>query len=492
MDRAARPVGGEGPGTVRGLSEPARRCAAAALLVAAAFAACASPGAPPGGPPDRRAPELVSITPDSAAVNARPDRVVFEFDEVVAERPTGAGAAATLDGAFLVSPRDGEPRVQWKRDRLTVRPRRRWRPNTVYVVTLLPGLADLRGNVRTEGAEVVFSTGPTIPQSRLTGVAFDWPAGRPLLRPFVQAISRPDSTVYVTIGDSTGRFAFTHLPPGRFTVRAFGDQNLNRDLDPRELWDSATVTLADTAIADLYAFVHDTLGPRIGEVTVADSVTVRVRFDKPLDPSQELSAALFTLRAADSSIVPIAAALTPRAFEDAQAAAQRARADSAARADSIRADSARAAGDTTPRGPRIPRPAPAQPAPDTAAADTMPEGPRMARPVPIAEAVLQLGARLTPATAYRLRASGVRNLLGIAGASERAFTTARPRATTDSTRADSAQPRARPDSTRRDSARADTARAAGEPAPRRRLPWLLRTVGVLGALLLAAIVLRNR
>lgn len=460
----------------------AHRRAAAPLLaaLAAAAAACASMGAPPGGPEDRKAPELVRTAPESAAVNARPDRVVFEFDETIAERPTGgAGGAATLDAAFLISPRDGEPRVQWRRERLSVRPRRGWRPNTVYTVTLLPGVADLRGNARKEGARVVFSTGATIPETRIEGVAFDWPAGKVITRAFVEAISRPDSTVYVTLSDSAGRFAFAHVPPGRYTIRAFGDQNNNRVLDGRELWDSAAVTLRDTASAELYAFVHDTTGPRLQEVAVADSVTLRARLDKPLDPTQTLTPALFTLRAADSSVVPIVAALAPADFEAQQGEAARSRADSLARA-----DSARAAADTIHKGPRLPRPArdSAGAARDSLARDL----PRLARPVPVSEVVLRLGRALAPASAYRLRAVGLRNLLGIPGTSDRIITTPRPKPPSDSARADTA-------GVPRPVARVDTARAAPRaPARRRPLGGLLGTIGVLGALLAAAVLLRNR
>ena len=111
-------------------------------LAALAGAACASQGVPPGAPPDALPPELVAIVPDTGAVGKPPKNTEFRFNEVVAERPrTGPSLAALV----IVSPRDGEPRVRWKRDRILVRPRHGWRPNTVYTVTLLPGLTDLRG-----------------------------------------------------------------------------------------------------------------------------------------------------------------------------------------------------------------------------------------------------------------------------------------------------------------------------------------------------------
>ena len=295
----------------------------APLALALSIGGCASQGAPPGGPPDAQAPKLVRIIPDTGAVNVRPPAVVFQFDEVVSERPQGA---QSLDGMFLISPRDGAPDVAWHRDNITVRPQRGFHANTVYTITMLPGIADLRSNVRKEGATAVFSTGPTMPATTVRGIVFDWVKGEVVPRAFVEAIvpdttpvdtsarrtkeerrrARRDSVVYVTTSDSSGRFAFSHLPAGPYVVRGFVDANNNRALDPREAWDTIRVSLADSARVELLAFVHDTAGPRIASVEQTDSVTLRVAFDNPLSPAIRPESATFVLRAADSSVVPIA------------------------------------------------------------------------------------------------------------------------------------------------------------------------------------------
>ncbi|HVD61031.1 MAG TPA: Ig-like domain-containing protein, partial [Gemmatimonadaceae bacterium] len=132
------------------------------FLIAALTSACASPGIPPGGPVDTDAPKLLGISPDSGRTGVTPKEVRFRFDELVSERPP---SVPTLNALFLISPRDGEARVDWHRSEISVRPRRGWRANTPYTVTMLPGLADLRGNVRNVGATIVFSTGATIPSS---------------------------------------------------------------------------------------------------------------------------------------------------------------------------------------------------------------------------------------------------------------------------------------------------------------------------------------
>ena len=127
------------------------------MLVVLSAAACASPGMPPGGPEDHVPPKLVSVSPDTNATNVRASSVTFRFDEVVSERP---GAASSLDKLVVLSPSDGAARVRWRRSRIQVRPRRSFRPNTTYTVTLLPGIADLRGNIHTTPFTTTFSTGP--------------------------------------------------------------------------------------------------------------------------------------------------------------------------------------------------------------------------------------------------------------------------------------------------------------------------------------------
>src|SRR4051812_16016938 len=55
------------------------------LIVAAAalLAACASASPPPGGPEDKAPPRVLSVSPDTNAVNVHPDHVSFFFDEVI-------------------------------------------------------------------------------------------------------------------------------------------------------------------------------------------------------------------------------------------------------------------------------------------------------------------------------------------------------------------------------------------------------------------------
>lgn len=269
---------------------------------------CASPGLPPGGPPDAAAPRLVGVAPDSGRVGVSPRAAVFRFDEVVAERPPGVPSLADL---FTISPQNGTPEVDWDRSEVAVRPRDGWRRNTTYTVRMQPGMADLRGNVSRAGALTVFSTGGPIPQTKVVGRAFDWAAGTPAGGSLVQAVT-PDSVIHITFADTTGRFVFAHLPPGSYSLRAVLDENRNRALDPTEKFDTVTVTLTDSASVELFAYVRDSVPPRLSEVIVNDSLTLRLVFDLALDPAQTFSAAQFSVIGADSiPMAPVTASAAP-------------------------------------------------------------------------------------------------------------------------------------------------------------------------------------
>ena len=379
-----------------------RGLAPAVLTACAVGAACASMQTPPGGPPDAEPAVLLRVVPETGAVNARPRSAVFEFDEVIAQRQ-GAEQLADL---FLISPAEGAPEIDWDRERIEVRPRQGWRPNTTYTVTMLPGLTDLRGNARTEGATVVFSTGPSIAGAALRGIIFDWIAGRVTPGARVEAVSRPDSVVYVGRADSSGTFVIPNIPNGDYTVRAIVDANRNRALDPREAWDSVRVTVTDSARVELLTHPHDSVPPRIDRVTVRDSFTLRVVVTPPIDPAVTIDPSLFALVGADSMPVQIAEARAAQVYEREQAERDRARADSIARA--------------TPPPPTTPGLAPPEPTPSAVTAVAM------SRPSPITEIVIVVARPLRAGAAYRLRAVPIRGLMGTARESERVFTVPEP------------------------------------------------------------------
>jgi hypothetical protein len=394
---------------------------------------CASAGAPPGGPEDHAPPEIVMIVPDSGATNAHPKEVDFRFNEVVSDRPSGVTA---LDQLFLISPRTAgsSANVSWHRSHITVKPSRGFRPNTAYRVTMLPGIADLRGNVRHSGASILFSTGASFPRFSIPGRVFDWVAQKVANGVYIEAISRADtSVVYLGATDSTGQFDVGPLDAGSYLVRALIDQNANRVLDRNEKWDTTTVTVADARpMIELDVIERDSSAAAFQNIVVDDSVTIHVSFDKPLDPAIPLQPALVRLQRADSSQLVVTKVQWAAAFDQARQAQLT---DSARRADSTKARQAPAAAAApppvpTPGGPRAapPPPKPKSPPPERAIVVTLSP----------ANPLIQGGT-------YRITALGLRNLVGNSAEIKRTFNVPKPapkpapKDTTHKTAADSAR-----------------------------------------------------
>ncbi len=384
----------------------------------------------PGGPEDHTPPKIVRVTPDTNAVNVHDDAVDFRFDGVVSDR---SGPSQDLNGLFLISPRDGPPRIDWHRDRISVRPQGHWRPNTAYRVTMLPGLADLSNNVTKYTYSFVFSTGPTIPPYGILGRVFDWGAQRIAPRALVEAIRhidstathRADSLVYEDIADSTGQFQLGPLDSGTYAVVAFIDPNHNAKRDVGELWDSTLVHVTTTQpYLEMLAAHRDTIGPSMTTVAMLDSVTIQLSFDKPLSPEASIDPSHFRVVTGDS--VPLTVVAT-HTLADYQAAVAKATADSIARADSLAA-----LRDTT---KRVRRPAPAQPAAPIAPS-TAPSALKPSRPAPATDLVLQLApeSKLPPLKQIRVTATDLVNLLGYKGNSVRVFATPKPAAPPDTSK----------------------------------------------------------
>lgn len=397
----------------------------ARLLLASALGAgalsCAAPGLPPGGPVDKLPPSLERVTPDTNALRVKAKEVVFTFDEIVSERPKGAtgASATTLDQLVVISPSESPPVVDWRRDRIAIRPRKGWRPNTGYTVTLLPGLADLSGNFTKKPLQIVFSTGDQIPQSEVRGVVFDWVAQRPVAGARIEATIGKDTLLrWLAAADSLGRFALTHVPPAAdMRLRVYSDANGNRLLDKRELWDTLSVALADSARRDFYLFAHDSVAPRLSEPTLVDSTAVRLKFDRGLNPAVPFSLANITVKNKDSTVRAIKglyragefdslAAKTRKAYDDSVAKADTSKAARAARA---KADSARAkfVNDSIVAA----QVAQAKAVRDTARREP---APKPSRPAPPLEFVLAFDKPLRAEDEITIQVTGVVSLDGIA------------------------------------------------------------------------------
>lgn len=436
-----------------------------AVAVAAASASCASPGMPPGGPPDTAVPVLTRILPDSNAVNVRTPAIVLVFDEVINERSQAAGAQTSsgvspLNSVVQLSPSDGRDEVVWRRAQLEVRPRRGFRPNTAYRVRILPGLADLRGNRTEEALEFVFSTGATLATGEVRGVLFDWTSGKPAANARVDVFTAADTMFrWSARTDSSGRFTVRDLMPGQYELRAWVDANSDRRISFREISDEARVTLADSARVELYAFVRDTMPPRVETLELLDSTALRVKFERGIVADWDGEGAV--LLASDSSVIALGGPFIPAARYDSLAKARAPAATDSAVSSPIQPDTVRVTNTRpAPRGEAA-IPSPIQPDTirmqlgdsarrDSAAADTADRlpPPEFKRTVPVQSWTAPLRAPLAPGT-YMLRITRASGLNGRPADTQRELRVTPPRPASDTTaarraRADSTRPPARP------------------------------------------------
>jgi hypothetical protein len=266
------------------------------------------------------------------------------------------------------------------------------------------------------GSTVIFSTGPALPHAVITGTVLQWVEQHALPQAVIRAALLPDTVAYVTLADSGGAFSLTDIPAGRYRIYAIQDQNSNRQLDAREPFDSATVTVDSSRSTLLWTFVHDTIGPRLQDAAPVDSLTFRLTFSSQLDPYHVLDTTRVRLFALpDTTPVPVRAVWTTMQFDSLQARERGT------------ADSLRRARDTTARGALKRDATPASPGVVGARQPMVKEDTGVARvdtahirqllrqrPVPTDRWVARAGTQLTPGGKYLVRVRGATNLNGVA------------------------------------------------------------------------------
>ncbi|HUG28867.1 MAG TPA: hypothetical protein VMK53_11305, partial [Gemmatimonadales bacterium] len=160
-----------------------------------------------------------------------------------------------------------------------------------------------------------------------------------------------DSLVYRSVADSLGFFEFGPLPAGEYLVFGGIDQNRNLRIEPRELFDSIRVAIGQDSVGEIWAFRHDSVGPRLQTVARRDSISINLTFNQMLAPRTTYdSTAIRVLLLPDSLPVPIVGVFSQARYDSLFAKPQELltaedslRADSLrivqARQDSLRADS---------------------------------------------------------------------------------------------------------------------------------------------------------
>lgn len=240
---------------------------------------CANEQPPPGALPDARPPQVIRIVPgrDTVAMGFGGDAKIV-FDEPIRAGDLGRQLTASPADRFDVSTGFSDIRIH---------PRNGWRDSAVYCFELPAGIVDLLNNRTTLPIEFCFSTGPPLTQTLVTGTVLDEETGRTAVGGRVVFRGLPaDTTPYTAVADQKGAFSLRAVPPGRYDVVGFMDRNRNLRLDRlREPYDSASFELAgpsSTATLEFHLVEPDSTPPRLVNVAVVDSATIRLEFDDPL------------------------------------------------------------------------------------------------------------------------------------------------------------------------------------------------------------------
>jgi Big-like domain-containing protein len=269
-----------------------RTSAAGVLLI---FAACARMGSPPGGPEDIEPPRVAEVAPhsDSARVPLKPELVVAFSEKVQKEQ------AQLL---VQLSPDPGRLYFNWDGPRLSITVKDSLRPDVTYRLRVRPGVTDMH-RVKADSSFVsYFSTGSEFDAGEIAGTVTHADSG--VFGAVIRAAWMKDTTlVYDTYTDSSGAYRLPYLRGGGYHLLAFADANRNGSFDyTREPGaEGTTSVIFEPAKVDFTIETADTTAPLFRSAEAADSLTVRLVFDDPLDTLQTFMPDSFSLRSPDSS-----------------------------------------------------------------------------------------------------------------------------------------------------------------------------------------------
>jgi hypothetical protein len=306
------------------------------------LASCAHMEAPPGGPADTRKPFVAAVqpAPDSTRVSRDLDARIRFSEWVAPDIERGK--------VYLVPPLAKRIHARLNGDELRVTSSDRLDSNTTYTLGVLRSVKDLHEQPLESPLELAFSTGPALDSGRLSGTVAPF-QGRPAAGAFAALFPRgpdlrgrfrhltrrndsdavpapqPDpakeSPAYLAPADSLGRFAFSHLRPGRYGLIGF--QDANGDLAPAigaeaiAIGPSVDVAAGAGEAVPLTLASYDTVPMRLTEARWAQESmyqgrclgTVRMKFSRPPHPVQALRREAYSLRKAGPDGKPAGAAL---------------------------------------------------------------------------------------------------------------------------------------------------------------------------------------
>lgn len=190
---------------------------------------CANIIPPSGGPRDSLPPRLLSVTPRDSTRNFKGSRIVFTFDEYIAD-------PQDLSNTLLFTPTfDVNPEIAIRAKTVTLRFRDSLKLNTTYTFNFGNAIKDVNEGNAIRNFTYVMSTGPVLDSLTLAGRVIMAETGKAdstlivmLHRNRADTAVRTEKPEYFARLDGQGNFRFQNLPKDTFAIYALGDAGLMR------------------------------------------------------------------------------------------------------------------------------------------------------------------------------------------------------------------------------------------------------------------------